>query len=99
MNQHDIDRLLDEVRAEYRAADQRAESDRRAREEQAKRAANEQREREERALREVARAYLRDLDPKSATGQWFANFATHYSTREDAALEVVRAQRELDRSM
>ncbi|MBL8683129.1 MAG: hypothetical protein JNK05_28435 [Myxococcales bacterium] len=99
MNQRDIDRLLDEVRAEYRAADAREEADRRAREEQAKRAANEQRASEERALREVAKAYLRDLDPKSATGQWFASFATHYATREDAALEVVRAERELDRGL
>ncbi len=99
MNKTDIDRLLGDLGEEYRVRDAREAAERRAREEGARRAASDQRAREEGAMRAKARAYLAELDPKSPTGQWFSSFATHYATREDAALEVIRAESELERGL
>ena len=43
--------------------------------------------------------YLATLDPNTREGRWFDDFAAHYASREDAAVEVLRAQDELDRSL
>ncbi|MFO0563542.1 MAG: hypothetical protein U0269_36295 [Polyangiales bacterium] len=109
---NDITKLLDSLRDEYSARDEREsrekslteqrEREQRAAAEQHERAAREatqraERERERAELLTRARHYLATLVPDSREGRWFSDFAKHYSTREDAAIEVVRAQDELER--
>ncbi len=91
-----IDRMLASLREEYAARDARESDDR------AQRIARESAlaaERERAALSQRAKRYLATLDPNAREGRWFDDFATHYASREDAAVEVLRAQDELDRSL
>lgn len=85
---NDIDRMLASLREEYAARDARESHERAL-------AA----ERERAALSQRAKRYLATLDPNTREGRWFDDFATHYASREDAAVEVLRAQDELDRSL
>lgn len=98
---NDIDRMLDSLRDEYAERDQR-EADERTRRDQAlvraqSQAQQAQRERDRAAMLDRARHYLATLVAESKEGRWFDDFARHYATREDAAIEVIRAQDELER--
>jgi hypothetical protein len=109
---NEITKMLDSLRDEYAARDEREireqsqaeqrEREQRAAREQRERAAREaaQRAEQERSRNELlsrARHYLATLVKDSREGRWFNDFARHFKTREDAAIEVVRAQDELER--
>ena len=92
----DIDRMLASLRDEYAERDQREAA---AHAQQARAHAHAQRERERAALLSRARRYLATLVAQSKEGRRFEDFARHYATREDAAIEVIRAQDELERAL
>lgn len=109
---NDITKMLDSLRDEYAAVDERESREKSLaeRQQQAARAQREQREaeareaalcqareRERAELLSRARHYLATLVTDSREGRWFNDFAAHFKTREDAAIEVVRAQDELER--
>jgi hypothetical protein len=49
------------------------------------------------ALREKeAQDFLRTLTPNSKDARWFEQFATHYATRQEAAIAYLQSLRELD---
>ena len=98
---NDIARMLDSLRDEYAERDQREAAERAQRERahaQAQAQAQQaQREQARAAMLSRARHYLATLVAESKEGRWFEDFARHYATREDAAIEVIRAQDELER--
>ncbi len=91
-----IDRMLASLREEYSARDARESRERSAAIDRERALAA---ERDRAALSQRAKRYLATLDPTTREGRWFDDFATHYASREDAAVEVLRAQDELDRSL
>ncbi|MGE5659350.1 MAG: salt stress protein, Slr1339 family [Actinomycetota bacterium] len=86
-----IDRLLAEVKAEYEERD-RAEALKIAQQQQAKQLQQQQLIAKQRQQQEQqALHWLHQLDPHSDEGFWFEEFAAHYSSKLEAAIDYLQA--------
>ncbi len=86
-----LDELLGSLKTTYQQQEAAAERDR-----QQALAAERQRQREQEAAERVAfaqqaQAWLSKLDPLSADGLWFNQFAERYPSRLEAAIDFLRA--------
>lgn len=57
------------------------------------------RENRRQALVNSANTWLKHLDPQSKEGLWFEEFACHYPSRLEAAIEYLEALQEVDREL
>lgn len=91
LNSGAIDSLLADLRDEYRQKEQAQARERQHQQEEERRQQERLKQLQREALRRDAQAWLKKLDPLSGEGLWFAQFAEHYSSRLEAAMDYLEA--------
>ncbi|NJM48971.1 MAG: hypothetical protein HC860_24735 [Alkalinema sp. RU_4_3] len=95
-----VDPLIAQIKAEQIQSEQEKQREidlRRQQQEQLKQQRLEQLQQQRRAaLQQRAKAWLAQLDPNTAEGRWFEEFACNYSSKLEAAIAYLEALEDLN---
>lgn len=85
-----IDKLLDDVKADFEQQDLAQQLQRQQEIETQRIRQEELKQKQKEALKQEAKIWLEKLDPLSTEGMWFERFAEGYSSKLDAAVEYLQ---------